>query len=305
MKVEQTLFSIQADSSITIDLGPLSLDYQTYDSFDDLIGRERYRSGPLAPLAAIRAGIKPGEKVELLNAFAGTIDDEYLEMQEMLLSKAGLLAQQVELTEDGCSIRVERRPDVRIDYEYGLALCEAVTGDLILRCHEFAQEVYYFKDFNYDYEVARQFDLNSDMFAVLNSSGEILAVGRVILRVPGYCCPFMHATRSDGSHYSVPARYRRICEVMGLYREGRQGVVGFKKLMEYLTQYAFYVGHVDSIWTTYDELDTYTGAYYRRKLLMEETGEQLTYRDFGGSWNLIVTDRIIELRDLHERIFRL
>ena len=56
--------------------------------------------------------------------------------------------------------------------------------------------------------------------------------------------------------------------------------------------------------TTYDAKDPYTGNYYKSKLLMEDTGVTLTYRDFGGKWNLICTDRILELRDLHRDMFK-
>ncbi|MBA7484114.1 hypothetical protein ES707_19638 [subsurface metagenome] len=91
---------------------------------------------------------------------------------------------------------------------------------------------------------------------------------------------------------------------MALYREGKKGVVAFKRLIEYLTQYGTRIRHFDSVWTTYDECDNYTGTYYKNKFLMQETGVKLIYRNFGGLWNLLVTEQKEELKKLHHKIFR-
>ncbi len=201
-------------------------------------------------------------------------------------------------------VQARRRGEAFEEYDHGMVLREIIDPDGILACHEFARELYYYKDFKYDLEVVRQFDAHADLFAVYDRSGRIMAIGRAVLRVPGHNCPFMYAVEDDGTHYEVPARFRRICEVMGLFKEGHIGVVAFKRLMEYLTQYAYYVAGVDSVWTTYDANDPFTGNYYKSKLLMQEAGVRLNYRDFGGKWNLIWTDRILELRDLHRDMFR-
>jgi hypothetical protein len=174
----------------------------------------------------------------------------------------------------------------------------------VLACHEFAREVYYYKDFKYDLDVVRQFDAHADMFVVYDRAGRTIAVGRAVLRVPGYNCPFMHAVKDDGTHYEVPARFRRICEVMGVYKEGHIGVIAFKKLLEFLARNAHRIAGADSVWTTYDANDPFTGNYYKSKMLMREAGVRLTYRDFGGRWNLIWTDRILELYNLHRDMFR-
>jgi hypothetical protein len=91
--------------------------------------------------------------------------------------------------------------------------------------------------------------------------------------------------------------------VMGLFKEGRQGVVAFKHLMEFLTSYAYEVAGLDSIWTTYDASDPFTGEYYKTKLLMEELGVRLKYGDFGGIWVLICTEKVAELRASRRAMF--
>jgi len=133
--------------------------------------------------------------------------------------------------------------------------------------------------------VVKQFDLNSDLFVLYDSAGDICSIARLIIRVPDYYCSFMYATQATepkGAHYSIPEKHLRTSEIMALYREGKKGVVSFKYLMEYLTQYGTKIGHFDSVWTTYDECDNYTGTYYKNKFLMKETGVKLIYRDFGG-----------------------
>jgi hypothetical protein len=37
---------------------------------------------------------------------------------------------------------------------------------------------------------------------------------------------------------------------------------------------------------------------------MEDTGIKLQYSDFGGMWNLLVTNKISELKDRHNKIFK-
>lgn len=290
-------------TNLTLHLDDLSLAACSEETFDDLIDRKQYRTGPLVRLNKLRldltdnqpfmvgiTGKKPSNPIEVRNL-------------KMLFHKAGF--DKLEYTETNATAEIHgvKRPLYTVPYDYGLVLKEFIKEEEILRCHEFARNVYYYKDFNYDFDVTRQFDPNADVFAVVNSEDEILALGRSVIRLPGYTCPFMHARSADGFNYTIPDRFVRICEVMGLYVEGREGIIAFKKLMESLTQYAFYIARVDSIWTTYDEADTYTGTYYRRKLLMENAGAKLVYRDFGGLWNLIFTDKIEELRDVYDNMF--
>ncbi len=42
---------------------------------------------------------------------------------------------------------------------------------------------------------------------------------------------------------------------------------------------------------------------YKNKFLMQEVGVQLIYRDFGGMWNLLLTDQIEPLTKLHHKLF--
>lgn len=290
-------------ADLTLHLENLSLASRSEETFDDLIAREQYRAGPLVELNKLRLALTDNQPVKV--GIDGKIpsDDEEERNLKMLFHKAGFDKLEYSVTGGTAEISGIKRPLQSASFEYGLFIREFVEEKDIDRCHEFAKKVYYYKDFNYDYEVTRQFDPNADVFAVVNSDEEILALGRSVIRLPGYTCPFMHATREDGSKYTIPGRFVRICEVMGLYVEGREGIIAFKKLMETLTQYAYYIARVDSIWTTYDDVDTYTGTYYRRKLLMESAGAKLIYRDFGGLWNLIFTDRIEELRNVNENMF--
>jgi hypothetical protein len=112
----------------------------------------------------------------------------------------------------------------------------------------------------------------------------------------------MYATiegKTDNKHYTIPGKDKRIGEVMAIYSAGKKGVVAFKRMMEYGAS----ILNFDSLWTTYDNEDEYTGTYYRNKFLMKNTGIKLNYSDFGGSWNLLTTDRLAELSRLHNRIF--
>jgi hypothetical protein len=288
---------------VTLDLGDLRLADATDENFDDLIARQRVRTGTLTPLQKCRLLLRPGGLLRLKNPHAGADAGSYLELQHMLLSMAGFVG--ISPRSNGYPLVVDatRRPCLREEYDEGMSLREVVDPADVLACHEFAREVYYYKDFNYDLEVATQFDPNADLYAIYDSSGRMLAIGRGVVRVPGYNCPFMYAVTDDGSHYRVPSRFRRICEVMGVFREGPGGITALKRLMEFVTQYAYHVAGVDSIWTTYDTNDKFTGAYYKNKLLMQEAGVRLTYRDFGGKWNLIWTDRIPELHELHRDMF--
>jgi len=290
-------------TGIDLHLDDLQLAPRVDESFDDLIERDQYNSGPLVVLNGLRRNLPDNEPVMV--RVSGAIPENSDEERNlaMLFHKAGFdKIEYLNSSGEPC-VKAVKRPLYTVPYDYGLFLKEFIEEEDILRCHEFAKSVYYYKDFNYDYDVTRQFDPNADVFAVVNSENKILALGRSVIRLPGYTCPFMHATLTDGSHYTIPDSFIRICEVMGLYVEAREGIVAFKKLMESLTQYAYYIAKVDSIWTTFDEVDTYTGTYYRRKLLMESTGVKLVYRDFGGLWNLIFTDRIEELKDVNKNMF--
>ena len=273
------------------------------ESFDDLIARNQWALGHLVPLNALRLELEEGEETEIHVTGLDLTDQKACIGLQTLFTKAGFTHLQVVDVDTGVTISARKRPLIQKEYGNGIVLSEVIDPGEIARCHAFANEVFYYRDFNYDYEVARQFDPNADMFAVYNGNGDLLSIGRMVVRLPGYYCPFMLATLPDGSHWRVPKKHGRIGEVMGLYREGKEGSVGLKKLMEYLTQFAYYIAKIDSIWTTYDEADRFTGTYYKRKLLMRETGIQLVYRDFGGLWNLICTDKMSELKDVNETMF--
>ena len=299
-------FDALTEVELVIDLGNLDMKDQISDTFDDLLKRSDHETGNLYPLVRIRLMLKPEGILNLVNTYAGVKDSNYLNRMEILLNKAGFVNIKVVDPEGLSRIKAERRPLVDIPLKYNLRLKEVIDPDEIMRCHMFAKEYYFYKDFNYDLEVVKRSDLHCDHFAVYDSDMRIQSAARIVLRTPGYYCPFMYATIAGdpgNSHYKVPGGDQRIGEIMAIYSAGKKGILSFKQMMEYLTQYGTDIAHFDSVWTTYDEEDSYTGTYYKNKFLMEETGVTLKYSDFGGRWKLLYTDKIKELKDLH-RIFR-
>jgi len=293
----------QAALEVSLDLGDLALADQTSETFADLTSRRLDVVGNLPRLHECRNAIRGGGTLRLENRWQGPVDRDYLLREEMLLNMAGVVEGTVVAEAPRHVPQAKRRPDMVEEWDYGMVLREVTGPSEILRCHEFAKEYYYYKDYNYDLDVVRQFDPNADMVAVYDGAERVLAIGRAVMRVPGYNCPFMYAEQDDGSHYRVPARFSRIGEITGLFKEGRQGVVAFKRLMEWVTTYAHEVARLDSIWTTYDAGDPFTGQYYKTKLLMEELGVRLKYGDFGGIWVLICTEKVAELRASRRDMF--
>jgi hypothetical protein len=306
--LQTSLSELRHDSldalEITLDLGDLSLSGQVSETFDDLIGQERYQTGNLFPLRKCRHVLREGGTLRLTNTHPGAHEVEYQELQTLLLRSAGFTDMAPIGESPPFVIEARKRPAMVEEQEFGMIVREIMTPEDLALTHEFAREYYFYKDFNYDLDVSRQFDLHTDVFAMYDKSGQIVALARNAMRVPGYNCPFMHAATDDGSHYVVPDRFRRIGEMMAIYKEGRDGVVGFKRLMEFLTQYIAYVACADSIWTTNDVTDPYTGNYYKSKFLMYDVGVRLTYRNFGGKWNVLCTERVQELGKLHRELFR-
>ena len=299
-------FDSLSEVELTINLGDLSLRNRTDETFNDLITRAPYREGNLFFLTRIRLLLHSGGILNLVNMYKGIIDNSYLNRLEILLNKAGFINPEVIETSIPVKIKALRRPEEVVDVGYGLTLREVIYPEEIRRCHLYAKDYYYYKDFNYDLAVVKQFDLNCDHFAVFDENNEIYSFARIVLRVPGYYCPFMYATiagTEENRHVSLGDNDTRAGEVMAIYSAGKQGVVAFKKMMEYLTQYGSDIAHFDSVWTTYDTEDAYTGTYYKNKFFMEETGIKLQYSDFGGEWNLLVTRKISELKNLHSHLF--
>jgi hypothetical protein len=288
---------------ISLDLGELSLSSQVSESFDDLIRQERSDTGNLFPLRKCRHVLREGGTLRLTDTHPGAGDERYQELLTVLL-RAGGFTDVTPIGNRPVVVQARKRPAMKEEQEFGMVVREIMTPEDLALTHEFAHEYYFYKDFNYDLVVTRQFDLHTDVFAVYDDAGQIVALARCAMRVPGYNCPFMHAIADDGGHYRVPDRFRRIGEMMAIYKEGRDGIVAFKRLMEFLTQYIAYVACADSIWTTNDVTDPYTGNYYKSKFLMDDMGVRLSYRDFGGKWNLLCTERVPELGKLHRELFR-
>lgn len=300
-------FDSVSEVELTTDMGHLIMKNQTDKTFDDLLKRNPYNSGNLFHLTRLRLMLHDNGILTLINTYKETIDTSYLTRMEILLNKAGFIDLEVKNASDPLIIRAVRRPVEDEELGYGLVLKEVIHPDEIIRCHQFARDFYYYKDFNYDIEVVKQFDLNCDHFAVFDENNEIYCVARIIIRTPGHCCPFMYATISGepgNKHVTIPGKDKRIGEIMAVYSAGKKGVVAFKRMAEYLTQYGTTIGHFDSVWTTYDDDDNYTGTYYKNKFIMKDTGIKLKYNDFGGMWNLLFSDKIAKLKSLHHQLFR-
>lgn len=289
---------------VTLDLGDLVLLDQVNESFDDLIRQERDHTGILAPLRKARHVLREGGRLLLHNPHPGADAPAYQALQEMLLRTAGFTDAIVNGQAGSLLVEATRRPGVVEEQEYGMVVREIISPEDLARTHEFARDYYFYKDFNYDYEVARQFDLHSHVFAVYDKANQMVALSRSAMRVPGYNCPFMYAVSDAGGHYRVPERFRTIGEVCAIYKEGRDGVFAYKRMMEFIVHHLYLIALPDSIWTTYEVNDPFTGNLYKNKFKMEEMGVRLTYRDFGGKWNLLCTDKMQELHALHHDLFR-
>jgi hypothetical protein len=302
--IEDLLMGSLGSLEVTLDLGPLSLASQVNEGFDDLIRRKCHASGNLFPLKKCRHLLREGGTLRLRNTCTEATGDSYAALLSILLGVAGFTDMKV--IDHTCPMRVEatRRPGIVEEQEYGMVVRELISPEEIATAHEFARGYYFYKDFNYDFEVARQFDLHTDTFAVYDKANLMVALARVALHAPGYNCPFMYAVTDVGEHVEIPGRHRRFGEVMAIYKEGREGVFGYKRLMEFLVHHVPLVAFPDSIWTTYEENDPFTGNLYKNKFMMEDTGVRLTYRDFGGKWNLLCTEKIQELHTLHRNLFR-
>lgn len=289
---------------VELDLGALELKNQILESFDDLIARKQFRFGILYELTKLRLMLCENGKLRIINKYTGPTDTDYSLKIEILLTKAGF--ENIAILQQNGHQVVEaiRRPYLVELYRNDLIVREIVEPADCLRCHDFAQEYFYFKDYNYNIEIARQFDLNSDMFAVFDKSNRILAIGRSAARVPGYYCPFMYATEQNGQHIIVPPEFVRFCEVMVLFRDGKMGSIAFKCIVEILLKFYYENAHYDSFWTTYDVTDIYTGVYYKKRFQLSDYHKILVYRDFGGNWNLINTKKIKELYETRRTIFR-
>ncbi|MCK5153108.1 MAG: hypothetical protein KAQ93_02015 [Spirochaetales bacterium] len=300
-------FNLENEIELTIDLGQLIMRNQTNESFDDLLKQLTPKNDNLFILSRLRLMLQEEGILTIINQYTGPIENSYMARMEILLNKAGFIDIEIISSSIPLTVKAKKRILERVDIGYGLVLREVIHPDEILLCHKYAKDYYFYKDFNYDLNVVKKFDLNCDHFAVFDDNNEIYSMARIIIRTPGHYCPFMYARIANGNnieHISVPGKDKRIGEVMAVYSAGKKGVVSFKRMMEYLTQYGTTIGHFDSVWTTYDDDDIYTGTYYKNKFKMNETGIKLKYSDFGGIWNLLVTDQISTLKDLHHQIFK-
>ncbi|HTZ50776.1 MAG TPA: hypothetical protein VMF68_03910, partial [Spirochaetia bacterium] len=163
--LQAPISNLQADSldevELTLDLGALTIDEQTNESFDDLIARQARVPGPLLPLRNCRHVLRVGGTLRLTNPHMGAADARYRERQEILLNAAGIVEPRV-VREQPLVVEARKRPLIREEHEFGMVVREVVHPDEIAKTHEFARQYYFFKDFNYDLEVTRQFDLNTD-----------------------------------------------------------------------------------------------------------------------------------------------
>ncbi|MDA3940583.1 MAG: hypothetical protein PF693_14955 [Spirochaetia bacterium] len=165
-----------SELELKIDLGHLLMENQIDLTFDDLLNKAPNNKDNLYILSLIRLMLHPGGILNLINTYKGTIDKSYLTRMEILLNKAGFIDIEIRKTSSVHQIRTVRRQIETEDLNYGLTLKEIILPDEISRCHQFAKDFYYYKDFNYDLDVVKPFDLNCDHFAVYDEDGEILSL---------------------------------------------------------------------------------------------------------------------------------
>lgn len=310
LKIESNAFNssdIEVNSiseiELTTDMGNLIMNNQIDKTFNDFINEAQNRKDPLYILSQMRLLLRDNGVLRIENTYTGDIDKSYIKRQKILLNKAGFIDIKMEKQKYPQLINSVRRPLEVKELGNGLVFKEVIHPYEISRCHQFAKDFYYYKDLNYDLNVVKKFDLNCDTYVVYDSDNEICSFSRIITRTPGYYCPFMYATIKDkenNKHFIIPGKDERIGEVMAIYTAGKKGIVAFKRMMEYGAS----IMDFDSMWTTYDENDEYTGTYYKNRFLMESIGIKLNYSDFGGSWVLLVTDKMKEMKKFHNHIFK-
>jgi len=297
------VFNSISEIELTIDLGQLVMDNQINKSFNDLLKETPDYKGNLYIFTQIRLMLHKDGKLKLINTYSGNINESYIKRMTILLNKAGFTDIKIEKKKQVQIIHSVKRPLQVKDLGNGLVFKEVIDPEEISRCHQFAKNFYYYKDLNYDLNVVKKFDLNCDTYVVYDSENEICSFSRIIARTPGHYCPFMYATiesETGNKHFIIPGKDESISEVMAIYTAGKKGIVAFKRMMEYGAS----IMNFDSMWTTYDDEDEYTGTYYKNKFLMEDTNIKLNYSDFGGSWNLLVTDKMAEMKKFHDHIFK-
>jgi hypothetical protein len=313
MLIPQDLFDLQEedcntldDLSLEFDFGPLDMKSRVEETFDDLIARRQFRFGPLCELRRARLLLRENAQLEILNHYSGEVDAEYFDRLDILLSAAGFTEMRLASEAGARPMRItaRKRPLLRREHRYKMQLRELVLPADVAKAHQFAQGIFTYKGNNYDFEVARQFDLHSDNFAIVDSNGEILALARLTWRAPGYYTPFMYAVTTEGEPIEIPVRFRRLHEIMMLSQNSRPGAVAFKLLSPSLFQYAHDIAHFDSSWSTYEAQDQLTGRFYNRKYTYKEYGSALVYGDFGGLWNLIYTDEISWLSENRDGFYK-
>jgi len=295
-------YNSESELEITLDLGHLIMENQITKSFDDFLKELPDYKGNLYIFKQIRLMLHEEGILKILNTYTGDINGSYIRRLKILLNKAGFTGIKIKKKEQVQIIQAVKRTLELKDLGNGLVFKEVIDPTEIFRCHQFAKDFYYYKDLNYDLNVVKKFDLNCDTYAVYDSENKICSFSRIIARTPGYYCPFMYATiaGTDNEHFTIPGEDQSIGEVMAIYTAGKKGVVAFKRMMEYGAS----IMNFDSMWTTYDEEDEYTGTYYKNKFLMKNTDIKLNYSDFGGLWNLLVTDKMSEMRKFHDKIFK-
>lgn len=140
---------------LAMDLGDLAIASRVDEGFDDLIAREQYRKGNLPPLQNCRRALRPGGFLTLTNNHRPENLETYLEMQRLLLRVAGFTGMTLRSAGPPVVVEARKRQPTVEEYDHGIVLREVTDPAEILACHDFARELYYYKDFKYDLEVAR------------------------------------------------------------------------------------------------------------------------------------------------------
>lgn len=279
------------EASVDISTGPLEFGAEPDGDWNDLFERDQFRHGLLYELKRVRLLMREGGQLQIRLKRPANCHENYERNFDALLVKAGFRT----VSFQGNTLQTVKRPLIRTGpLEHRLSVCELEQPEDIEACHEFARDVFYYKDLMYDTELRRQFDPNSDYFGVFDENGEMLSVLVAVSRLPEYFCPFQYGETADGLRVSLPGHYGRVDEIMIAHRDGKVGVSAYKLLMKTFFNFLCEVAHPDAFVLCCEEDDRYTAEYYKNKFLMAEIGVRLTYRNSGTTWNVLLSDRMEE-----------
>ncbi len=290
--VAETARNSIEEAALELAPGPLNFDTAPDGDWNDLLERDQFRHGLLYELKRVRLLLREGGRLQIRLRRPDDCHEHYARNFDAVLVKAGFTT--VSFRED--IVETRKRPLIHVGpLEHRLFVRELEQPEAIQACHDFAKEIFYYKDLIYDTEIRRQFNPNSDYFGVFDENGEMLSMLAATSRLPEYFCPFQYCETADGTRPAIRADYRRVDEITIAHREGKIGVSAYKLLMKAFFNFLCDVAHPDAFVLCCESDDRFTAEYYKNKFLMTEIGVRLTYHNSGTTWNVLLGDRLEEL----------